>query len=856
MKRKSILAGAAALVLAASALAADYFYIPGGCRPSFNGEETIRVCLNKDGSMELNWPEARPLGAAGQGPGENSSGISEEVPANAPEEDAAGVSKEVPANAPEEDAAGVSKEVPANAPAGGPANVTAAGRPEEAVFYEVDVKSGGLHFQKFQSYPGVLLDEFTLPITVRVRAVTDGKNLLGLSRPAASPWLEAKVEPVELNAPEAVAAPGPGVLSLKWTLAGPDPGYYEIFTLDEGGAYRRAATAAGKAVELRVGREGDVSMPGYSQPLRVAVRAGVQGEGYVLCGPASNVISVARQDLLGDELNLICQESEPRVFTLEWDEVRGERYELQEWDGEKWALLDALDPAERFTYELGRLRSGSRHRFQVVVTDANGTVRSSEEVEFSASVDPLYATVWPIIDQEYHESADASSPALGKIPGGTALCVLEERGDWFQVRYKEKYGYVDSRFCMINLPEYAGDHCEYDITNSYQSIFKVHENPIALITDQVIAGFEYVQEADGEFLVPYLYPCAKKLLTAAQQAEEDGYRLKIYEAFRPNEATRYLYDTTAAQLDWAALVYEEGEDADDRNAIDPVTGWVVDLADGLLTDPETDEKLSREDLALRQEQEAAGAGGEAGLTAEGETVPTGGEGQVSQTDGTASTAPETPAVPADQPDSSQPFIFLPEEGTKDESGLMPADPAPQDQEDQHTQGDAQSQDGEEEGEEPEEEYDTYFKIMTNNGRFHLGSFLARVTSAHNRGIALDLTLEKIDSGEELEMQSAIHDLSWYSATYLNNGNAELLEKYMTGVGMRGLTSEWWHFQDDETRESIGLSSYLYKGVDMGGWTRDDTGWRYRNKDGSFFKNTTVTVDGKRWTLDGDGYAVE
>ena len=106
------------------------------------------------------------------------------------------------------------------------------------------------------------------------------------------------------------------------------------------------------------------------------------------------------------------------------------------------------------------------------------------------------------------------------------------------------------------------------------------------------------------------------------------------------------------------------------------------------------------------------------------------------------------------------------------------------------------------------------------------------------------------------MQSAIHDLSWYSAAYLNNDSAKLLEKYMTGVGMRGLSSEWWHFQDDETREAIGLTSYLFKGVDLSGWTRDDRGWRYRNADGGIYKNTSVTVDGKRYTVDQDGYISE
>lgn len=202
---------------------------------------------------------------------------------------------------------------------------------------------------------------------------------------------------------------------------------------------------------------------------------------------------------------------------------------------------------------------------------------------------------------------------------------------------------------------------------------------------------------------------------------------------------------------------------------------------------------------------------------------------------------------------------------EDESGLLEAggetpEEAGLTQEDSETgenpeTGEPPAEDGEEPPEEPEEIPDnpTYGAIMTDNGRFRLGSFLAAVTSAHNRGIALDLTLETADVQAELEMQSAIHDLSWYSAVYLNNDNAELLAGYMTGTGMAGLSSEWWHFQDNETREAIGLTSYLYKGVDAGGWTRDDRGWRYRDPSGRYYRGTTITVDGKRYTMDRDGY---
>ena len=354
MKRKSILFAGAA-ILAALALAAAYFYIPGE-RPSL-GEGTVHVCLNSDGSMEFTWPEALS-----------------------------------------------------------PAS------------YRLEVRWDGQHAVFNTSAPSAASDELALPLELRLQAVTVGKNLLGMPRELAGRPLEATVERADMSAPRVTGTPGPGNLSLTWELAGAAPDLYEVFVLEEG-LPRHAASTEGKSVSLKVGREGDLPLPAYGSPLQASVRAGIQGEGYVLCGPASNQITVERQDLLGDDLNLAYQETEPLHYTLEWDETRGEYYELQEWDGGDWTLLDTLEPAERISVDLGRLGSGSCHRYQVTAKDRNGTARSSEEVEFFASISPLYATVWPIVDQSFYELPGTESEALGKIPAGTALCVLEEQGD-------------------------------------------------------------------------------------------------------------------------------------------------------------------------------------------------------------------------------------------------------------------------------------------------------------------------------------------------------------------------------------------------------------------------------------------
>lgn len=672
----------------------------------------------------------------------------------------------------------------------------------EGSVYLVEISGEGQSLRQHSNEPLLSVSGVTPPFRVRVQAAASGKNFLGMVRELTSlTHLDAEVAPAVLDCPALTVAPEEGAMTFSWE-GGRSPMY--AVCVFSGGVYLPVASSSGTGTFLRFDGKSGVDMPQHGQPLELALRAASPGEGYVLYGPPSQPITVERGELLGDTLALTAQEAEPRMYTLEWTEARGSEYELRQWRSGAWETLDRPEVAESFRYDLGRLDSGSYHRYQVLTRDRSGQQQIEEEISFYASVSTLYCTVWPIIDLDFYESA-GESEILGRVPAGTVLCVLEEDGQWFRVRYRDRYGYVDSRYCMINLTEYIGDYCSYDITNSYSSIFKVHESPIATITDQVIAGFENVLTEEDGFLVPYLYPCAQKLLSAAKAALEDGYRLKIYEAFRPNEATRYLYDTTAAKLSGPALVIDEEE-----NVVDPVTGWGVDLATGFLIDPETEELIDPAELLEPEEEteDPAEAGTEDG-----------------------------PAL-ADVPE--------------DESGLVETagEDAPETTQELPETEEPPAEGGEEP---PEEDYPTYGGIMTDNGRFRLGSFLAAVTSAHNRGIALDLTLETADLSAELEMQSAIHDLSWYSAVYLNNGNADRLAKYMTGAGMVGLSSEWWHFQDNETREAIGLTSYLYKGVDAGGWTRDDQGWRYRDPGGRYYRGTTVTVDGKRYTLDRDGY---
>lgn len=301
-----------------------------------------------------------------------------------------------------------------------------------------------------------------------------------------------------------------------------------------------------------------------------------------------------------------------------------------------------------------------------------------EKVEFAAQTrnSPVHATIWPTTDLKTYEDPQRTKE-VGQLKTAAAYRVLEEIGDSFAVSVDGKTVYVESNHCMINLPEYLGDLCSYQIANSDSSLYMVHEYEIPAVTAVVTAGYERVKQENGEYLVPLLYPTAKKVALAAKSALEQGYRLKIHDAFRPNKATLEIFDRMEGLLE---------------QEIPEKTVWGGVMED--LPDPD-------------------------------------------------------------------PVL-------------------------------------------------TYSAVMTNCGAWALNDFLAKGVSQHNYGIAVDLTLETLD-GEPLKMQTSIHDLSWYSVVERNNENAKLLASIMKAAGMEELDSEWWHFQDNETKRKITLH-YVREGL--------------------------------------------
>lgn len=114
-------------------------------------------------------------------------------------------------------------------------------------------------------------------------------------------------------------------------------------------------------------------------------------------------------------------------------------------------------------------------------------------------------------------------------------------------------------------------------------------------------------------------------------------------------------------------------------------------------------------------------------------------------------------------------------------------------------------------------------------------FIAQSLSNHQRGIAIDTSLVKITSSkfkyfgdyyyidindyDEYKMPTQMHELSKEAATYAYsvsnknietlrktpfaknmNNEAKLLQRYCMNANLSPLASEWWHFEDLETKE--------------------------------------------------------
>ncbi len=554
--------------------------------------------------------------------------------------------------------------------------------------------------------------------------------------------------------------------------------YKRSFTTGSDGSLELKNNPGFVQLVLTFGAGGDFPLPAEGEHVCFVMDASSTADHLLIKQSVTEPVVLSRADFTDTILNLKTEDLGDNRYLLSWNETIGDGYLVQyrSEDG-NWQTVAEYGPEDERVYETGFLRSYHDHSFRVAVKGGEDSYVTPAVTAMHTEVSETYATVWPMKDLTLYTAADKSGQA-GTVQAMKALCVTASEDGMFKVYTPGGGGYIEQDKCMINLYDYLGDLCEYDITNSYYSIYAAHEYGIPEVSGTVIEGYENVLIGDNEFLVPLLYPVAQKLIPAARAALNDGYRIKIYDSYRPYVATRSIFDLTEAVLD-LPLPDQRFERLDlNRYLILKEAGYLKEEEKNEEEDP-ADELMNTPEMKLMQALADKYA-------ASGDPVPL--------------------------------ELRLDPNSEYYDPTLL--------------------------------QYDTYRSEMLGSN-FRLSAFLAQNGSAHNLGIAMDMTLVDASDGSELNMQTAMHDLSYHSVQSSNNNNANILKSYMEPAGFNMITSEWWHFQDDETRKKVSPARGE-TGVSTEGYKVDDRGIRYRHADGSYACDETI--EGRYF--DKDGYMNE
>ncbi len=87
------------------------------------------------------------------------------------------------------------------------------------------------------------------------------------------------------------------------------------------------------------------------------------------------------------------------------------------------------------------------------------------------------------------------------------------------------------------------------------------------------------------------------------------------------------------------------------------------------------------------------------------------------------------------------------------------------------------------------------KVQAAMNPYALGWYLSTGPSAHNTGCAVDISIKGAT------MPTDMHELSAAASKKNNNDFAKKLASYMVNAGLKTISSEWWHFEDNDTNKS-------------------------------------------------------
>ncbi len=197
-----------------------------------------------------------------------------------------------------------------------------------------------------------------------------------------------------------------------------------------------------------------------------------------------------------------------------------------------------------------------------VTDDAESNVSDAEDNASEELSDIVFPTGWLVAEYDGVSSGTPIQvlylPDMDVVGHRDGKPIAEEEMDELRatwpasyegaavVEYMDNVHVVDPSYVMVDLADVLPD-AEYDIVYSYASTSACAGNAIPGITGEQISGYvngrqfdEYLGEE--QFAVPCAYWTALKVMNAARELENNGYKLLVYDVYRPMRAQMQLSD--------------------------------------------------------------------------------------------------------------------------------------------------------------------------------------------------------------------------------------------------------------------------------------------------------------------------
>ena len=160
-------------------------------------------------------------------------------------------------------------------------------------------------------------------------------------------------------------------------------------------------------------------------------------------------------------------------------------------------------------------------------------------------------------EPEPEPEPDPFAGAMAVLKPGTPFTILEEQKDWWRVRCEQGTGWVEHRYCMINLPDVIPSMV-YHATNSFSSLYRTSGKSISGITGNAFYTGKRYNERLGreEYMMPVLYSMALKIAQAQRAALEEGNTLVLYEGYRPYSTQKAVRDAVSKMAERDPVVKE------------------------------------------------------------------------------------------------------------------------------------------------------------------------------------------------------------------------------------------------------------------------------------------------------------